>query len=106
AVATFLVDLLDLPKNVRAMEIKEACYGATAGLKMAEGFVALNPDKKALVIASDIARYGINTPGEVTQGAGAVAMMVSKDPRILKFNREEVYMTKNVGDFWRPTFSK
>lgn len=106
AVATFLVDLLNLPEDVRAFEIKEACYGATAGLKMAEGFIALNPDKKALVIASDIARYGINTPGEVTQGAGAVAMLVGKDPKILKFNHEEVYMTKNVGDFWRPTFSK
>ncbi|MFC6324143.1 hydroxymethylglutaryl-CoA synthase [Companilactobacillus baiquanensis] len=106
AVATFLVDLLDLPENIRSFEIKEACYGATAGLKMAEGFVALNPDKKALVIASDIARYGINTPGEVTQGAGAVAMLVSQDPKILKFDHEEVYMTKNVGDFWRPTFSK
>ncbi|KRK65160.1 hydroxymethylglutaryl-CoA synthase [Companilactobacillus tucceti DSM 20183] len=106
AVATFLVDLLNLPEDVRAFEIKEACYGATAGLKMAEGFVALNPDKKALVIASDIARYGINTPGEVTQGAGAVAMLIGKDPKILKFNHEEVYMTKNVGDFWRPTFSK
>ncbi|WP_125715291.1 hydroxymethylglutaryl-CoA synthase [Companilactobacillus kedongensis] len=106
AAAAFLVDLLNLPKNIRAFEIKEACYGATAGLKMAEGYVALHPDKKALVIASDIARYGINTPGEVTQGAGSVAMMVSQNPRILKFDHEEVYMTKNVGDFWRPTFSK
>jgi len=106
AAAAFLVDLLNLPKNIRAFEIKEACYGATAGLKMAEGYVALHPDKKALVIASDVARYGINTPGEVTQGAGSVAMMVSQNPRILKFDHEEVYMTKNVGDFWRPTFSK
>lgn len=106
ATATYLVDLLDLPEDVRAFEIKEACYGATAGLQMAYNFVAMNPDKKALVIASDIARYGINTPGEVTQGAGSVAMLVSKDPHILKMDNKSVYMTRNVGDFWRPVFSK
>ncbi|WP_334330120.1 hydroxymethylglutaryl-CoA synthase [Companilactobacillus sp. HBUAS59699] len=106
ATSAFLMDLLDLPEDVRAFEIKEACYGATAGLQMAYNFVAMNPDKKALVIASDIARYGIKTPGEVTQGAGAVAMIVSQDPHILKLDNKSVYMSRNVGDFWRPTFSK
>ncbi len=100
------MDLLDLPEDVRAFEIKEACYGATAGLQMAYNFVAMNPDKKALVIASDIARYGIKTPGEVTQGAGAVSMIVSQNPHILKLDNKSVYMSRNVGDFWRPTFSK
>jgi len=104
--AAFLMDLLDLPEDIRAYEIKQACYGATAGLQTAYDFVSLNPDKKVLVIATDIARYGINTPGEVTQGAGSVAMLISQNPRVLKLNHESVYMTKNVGDFWRPTFSK
>lgn len=106
ATSAFLMDLLDLPEDVRAFEIKEACYGATAGLQMAYNFVAMNPDKKALVIASDIARYGIKTPGEVTQGAGAVSMIVSQNPHILKLDNKSVYMSRNVGDFWRPTFSK
>ena len=104
--AAFLMDLLDLPEDIRAYEIKQACYGATAGLQTAYDFVSLNPDKKVLVIATDIARYGIKTPGEVTQGAGSVAMLISQNPRVLKLNHESVYMTKNVGDFWRPTFSK
>ena len=104
--AAFLMDLLDLPEDIRAYEIKQACYGATAGLQAAYDFVSLNPDKKVLVIATDIARYGIKTPGEVTQGAGSVAMLISQNPRVLKLNHESVYMTKNVGDFWRPTFSK
>lgn len=106
AVSLFLTDLLDLPESLRAFEIKEACYGATAGLQMAYNFVAANPDKKALVIASDIARYGINTPGEVTQGAGSVAMLISAQPHVLKLENKSVYMSRNVGDFWRPTFSK
>ena len=104
--AAFLMDLLDLPEDVRAFEIKQACYGATAGLQTAYDFVSMNPGKKALVIATDIARYGIKTPGEVTQGAGSVAMIISQDPRVLKLDHKSVYMTRNVGDFWRPTFSK
>lgn len=104
--AAFLMDLLELPEDIRSYEIKQACFGATAGLQAAYDFVSLNPDKKALVIASDIARYGIKTPGEVTQGAGSVAMIISQNPRILKLDHKSVYMTRNVGDFWRPTFSK
>lgn len=104
--AAFLMDLLDLPEDIRAFEIKQACFGATAGLQAAYDFVSLNPGKKALVIASDIAKYGIKTPGEVTQGAGSVAMLVSEEPRVLRLDHQSVYMTRNVGDFWRPTFSK
>ena len=104
--AAFLMDLLDLPEDIRSFEIKQACYGATAGLQTAYDFVSNNPGKKALVIATDIARYGIKTPGEVTQGAGSVAMIISQDPRVLKLDHKSVYMTRNVGDFWRPTFSK
>src|SRR5699024_12477451 len=44
--AAFLMDLLDLPEDIRAYEIKQACYGATAGLQTAYDFVSLNPDKK------------------------------------------------------------
>lgn len=106
ASALLLMDLLELPESVRAFEIKEACYGATAGLQMAYNYIAANPNKKALVIASDIARYGINTPGEVTQGAGSVAMLISAQPNILKLENKSSFMSRNVGDFWRPTFSK
>lgn len=106
AVALYVRDLLQLPSSVRAFEIKEACYGATAGLQMAYNFVAQHPDKSALVISSDIARYGLDTPGEVTQGAGAVAMLVKSNPAIMKLENDSVFMSENVGDFWRPTFSK
>lgn len=106
ATSLYIRDLLGLSQSARAFEIKEACYGATAGLQMAYNFIAMNPEKKALVISSDIARYGLETPGEVTQGAGAVAMLVTANPRILKLENDSVYMSKNVGDFWRPTFSK
>ena len=97
---------MDIQPHARAIEIKQACYGATAGLQMAKGHIALNPDKKALIIGTDIARYGLATGGEVTQGAGAVAMLVSANPRLMELEKESAYMTKDIMDFWRPVYSE
>ncbi|KFI45779.1 hydroxymethylglutaryl-CoA synthase [Bifidobacterium bohemicum] len=105
AASLFVGDLLGLPGHHRSIEIKEACYGATAGLQLACDYVARHPQRTALVIASDIARYGLSTPGEVTQGAGAVAMLVTRDPAILAIEPESVYESRSTGDFWRPNYS-
>lgn len=102
--ALYIQKLLNLSPWARAVEIKEACYGGTAALMMARDFVAAHPDQQALVIASDIARYGLKTGGEVTQGAGAVAMIVSKDPHILTINDDSVYRSDSIMDFWRPVY--
>lgn len=100
--AVYVSQLLGLSNNIRAIELKQACYAATAGLQLAKGHIALHPDKKALVIGSDIARYGLKTPGEPTQGGGAVAVLVSKDPKIMAIEDESSYYAKDVMDFWRP----
>ena len=99
AAALFVQELLQLHHNLRAVEIKEACYGATAAIGWAYDFVSLHPEQKALVIASDIARYGLQTAGEVTQGAGAVALLVSQKPRILALEKQSVYRSQNANDF-------
>ncbi|WP_125980348.1 hydroxymethylglutaryl-CoA synthase [Loigolactobacillus iwatensis] len=103
--AVYLQRLLKLPKSVRAFEVKQACYSATAALQFARGFVALHPDKKVLVTASDIARYGLHTPGEPTQGGGAAAFIVSANPRILALEDTSTVMTEDVMDFWRPNYA-
>lgn len=97
--------LLGINPRARTVEVKQACYGATAGIQMAKGHIALNPDSKVLVLASDIARYGLNTGGESTQGAGAVALLVSKDPKIMALEDTSTYMTSDIMDFWRPIYS-
>ncbi|GMA07994.1 hydroxymethylglutaryl-CoA synthase [Tetragenococcus halophilus subsp. flandriensis] len=102
ASAVILHRLLGIQPFARAFEIKEACYGATAGLQFAKEHVALHPDKKVLVIASDIAKYGLKSGGEPTQGAGAVAMLVSAEPKILTFEDDNVMLTQDIYDFWRP----
>src|SRR5690554_6461038 len=65
AASTYIHNLLGLPSYTRAVEMKQACYSATAGLQAARGHIALNPDSKVLVLASDISRYGLNTAGEI-----------------------------------------
>jgi len=100
--AIYLQQLLHLNSNIRTVELKQACYGATAGLLLAKDYVTLHPDKKVLVIGADIARYGLNTAGEVTQGGGAIAMIVSANPQILAIEDQTVHLSEDIMDFWRP----
>lgn len=102
ASAIYVKTLLGLDDFVRTIEFKEACYAGTAAIQAAKGLVSANPDEQVLVIAADIARYGLNTPGEVTQGGGAVAMLVKANPRILTIENPSVPITRDVMDFWRP----
>ncbi|SIS80287.1 hydroxymethylglutaryl-CoA synthase [Neptunomonas antarctica] len=106
AAGVYVHRLLGLNNNCRVVELKQACYSATAALQMACALVARQPEKKVLVIASDIARYDLNTPGEATQGCGAVAMMISAQPRILSIAPEVGNYTEDVMDFWRPNYRK
>ena len=108
-VAVYVHELLGLPSNCRTFETKHACYGAMAGLTSAIDWIVAGRarGKKALIVASDIARYGAGTPGEPTQGAGAVAMVVSETPRLLALDKEVFGdYTRQVMDFWRPLYSK
>lgn len=105
ASAIYVKHLLGLDDFVRTVELKEACYSATAGIQFAKGLVAMNPQSAVLVIAADIARYGLETSGEVTQGAGAVAMLVTANPHVLALEDTTVSYTKDLMDFWRPLYA-
>lgn len=100
--AVIIHNLLGIQPFARSFEIKHACYGGTAALQQAHDYVALHPDRKVLVIAADIAKYGLYSGGEPTQGCGAVAMLITKDPHILAFNNDSVFYSEDVYDFWRP----
>jgi hydroxymethylglutaryl-CoA synthase len=100
--AVYIQKLLQLPDNIRTIELKQACYAGTYGLMQAQDYVRLHPKRRVLVIASDIARYGLNSGGEVTQGGGAIAMLVSANPRIATLHDDSVYMSQDIADFWRP----
>lgn len=100
----YLHHLLALPNTCRVIELKQACYSATAGLQFALSYVQQNPDNKALIIASDIPRYGLNTPGEPSHGAGAVAMCISSNPRTMVITPHAGFYTEDHMDFWRPNY--
>lgn len=103
--AVFAHRLLGLPATCRAVELKQACYAATAALQAAMGIVARNPDEQVLIIASDIARYELDSPAEATQGAGAVAILVAADPAMVEIEPIVGVHTDDVDDFWRPNDS-
>src|SRR5690554_1654491 len=97
--ATHLISILGLRQDIRAVEMKQACYATTAALYFAKGHILQNPNSKVLVIASDIAKYGLNSPGEPTQGAGAVSMLVSKDPKLLILEDQYGIHSEDIYDF-------
>ena len=105
-VASFVQGLLKIGSRCRIYEIKHACYGGTAGIVTSIDWIARNhgTSKKALVIMTDTARYGFGSPGEPTQGAGAVALLMEKNPRLFSVDtRMNGIFSKDVFDFWRPT---
>jgi hydroxymethylglutaryl-CoA synthase len=103
AAGIFAHRLLGLPSRCRSIELKEACYSATGALQLAIAMVR-HTGKKALIMASDVARYELNSPGEPTQGCGAVAMLVGGAPRLLAIDPESGLHTDDVMDFWRPNY--
>lgn len=105
AAAIYVHHLMGIQPFARSFEVKEACYSATAALDYAKLHVAAKPESRVLVIASDIAKYGIDSAGESTQGAGSIAMLVTANPRILELYQDNVAQTRDIMDFWRPNYS-
>ena len=106
AAGIYVHKLLDLPKNCRVVELKQACYSATAALQLANAWLQQNPDKKVLLIASDIARYELQSTAETSQGAGAVAMLLTSHPRLIALEPECGIYVDDVMDFWRPDYTR
>jgi len=104
AAGIYVHRLLNLPARCRVVELKQACYSATAGIQLALPMLREGSAKKILLIASDIARYGLKTSGESSQGGGAVAMVLTRNPRILAIEPESGFHTEDVMDFWRPNY--
>ncbi len=103
-VGIFIHELLGLPSSCRTVELKHACYGGTAGLMLALAWLRSGAarGRKALVVATDIARYDLGSSAEFTQGAGAVALLLSERPRFVALDPGTGVFAKNVYDFWRP----
>ena len=87
------------------IECKFACVSGSYALYDNTNWIRAmeNDDKAAIVVVSDIAKYDMGSSGEYTQGAGAVAMLIKEDPRIIAFDPKVTSaVIKNEYDFYRP----
>ncbi|MGM8362322.1 hydroxymethylglutaryl-CoA synthase family protein [Flavobacterium sp. ARAG 55.4] len=113
-IGSFLVDLMEqkFGENTLAgcdvVDFTFACIGGVDAMQNCLDFIKLNPDKKAIVVTTDFAKYDLNSTGEYTQGAGATAMLITVNPRIIAFENNWATNTKGVFDFFKPhrTISK
>lgn len=113
-ISSYLINLMeqkfgeDTLAECDVVDFTFACIGGVDALQNCIDFVKLNPTKKAIVVTTDFAKYDLNSTGEYTQGAGAVAMLVTSDPRIIAFDENWATSTKGVFDFFKPyrTLSK
>jgi hydroxymethylglutaryl-CoA synthase len=74
-----------LSRQCEVPEVKHACLGGVYAMKHALRYLALEAEPRcAIVISADIAEYERGSSGEPTQGAGAVAMLLERDPQLLE----------------------
>jgi hydroxymethylglutaryl-CoA synthase len=111
--AAYVLGMLEQHYGVRmpdvgAPQFQFACIGATYALEAAVSRIRAGDHVKpySLVIASDVSKYPLATPGEYTQGAGAVALLVSENPRLLALEPGlSATITRDERDFFRPNWS-
>jgi len=73
-----------ISREVEAPEVKQACLGGMFAVKGALRYLQTDGvGRRAIVVTSDIAEYARGSTGEPTQGAGAVAMLLEADPKLL-----------------------
>ena len=91
--------------HVGAPETKFACVGATYAMIDRLAYIASgwNRAEYSIVVGTDIAKYELNSSGEPTQGAAAVALLLKEDPRLMAYEPQFTgFGTVDDKDFFRP----
>ncbi|MDD4651754.1 MAG: hydroxymethylglutaryl-CoA synthase [Methanothrix sp.] len=109
ALGTYVIGMLEQIygrgsfQEASTVEFKAACIGTTFALESQSYWLAGEEEGKVgVIIASDVAKYPLFSAGEYTQGAGSVALLMKKNPRLLAL--EQIYgtFTRDENDFFRP----
>ncbi len=92
-----------LSRHCEVPEVKHACLGGVYALKNAVRHCLLE-DSKAIVICSDLALYARGSSGEPTQGAGAVALLVERNPALASIDLRHTGGSSDyrITDFRKP----
>ena len=95
-------------KNCDVTDMTFACIGGVDALQNTIDWVSRNSGKKAIVVSSDLSKYELNSTGEYTQGAGAIALLITENPSILTIDNAWGIATKSENDFFKPrrTYNK
>ena len=85
-------------------ERKFACVAGTQAVDDAYNWIRAGRNRglSALVIATDTALYERGDAGEATQGAGAVALLISEDPSVVALSTAQGYGSADETDFLKP----
>ncbi|HEV8551741.1 MAG TPA: hypothetical protein VGQ57_21985 [Polyangiaceae bacterium] len=101
------LEALGLPRLSRRLEVpefKHACLGGVYALKSALRYAQCDgADKLAIVVSADVAEYERGSTGEQTQGAGAVAMLVEREPKLFAV---DLAHAGSASDYRGPDFRK
>jgi 3-hydroxy-3-methylglutaryl CoA synthase len=102
SVSNIFAEMLGVSPNCMTQDIYNACAGGTLAILNAIALIEQGIINKALVISADVSSYKLGTPSEPTQGSGAIAFVISKNPRIATFSKKFGKVSGNVNDFYRP----
>ncbi|WP_044562062.1 hydroxymethylglutaryl-CoA synthase family protein [Azospirillum sp. B4] len=96
---------LQLDPRCRQFELKQACYGGTAALRMAAAWAASDGQgARALVVCTDLGRPVRHSYAEPSQGSAAVALLIGGRPDVLALEPGASGIhSYEVADSCRPT---
>jgi len=106
SISNIFAEMLEISPNSLTQDIYNACAGGTLAILNAIAMIEKEIIDKALIIIADISSYHLGSPGEPTQGSGAIALVLSKNPRIATFSKRFGKVSGNVNDFFRPPNDK
>ncbi|MFT4826944.1 MAG: hydroxymethylglutaryl-CoA synthase [Bacteroidia bacterium] len=89
-------------RHTDVIDMTFACIGAVDAMHNSLYYLYAEPDKVAIVVAADIANYDLASSGEYTQGAGATAVLLKKNPALLSLSTNWGTSTKSEHDFFKP----
>jgi len=108
AMGTYIIGMLEKVfgrgsfQGCSTVEPKSACIGATLALENLCCWAAQDEERTGIVVATDIARYPLRSPGECTGGAGSISLLVKANPRLVALEDVRGAFTRDEDDFFRP----
>ena len=84
------------------VDLTFACVGGVDALHNTLDWVRGDQDRIGIVVCSDFAKYELASTGEYTQGAGAVALLIKQQPRLLTIADNVGVATMSEHDFFKP----